>query len=277
MQGKLSTMNLQLRAISDPTRMRILMLVKEKELSAGAISSHFSISRPGVSQHLTILKGANLLKERRSGTTRFYSVDASGFAQIKEVMEAFWKDRLQDLKYMSESEWREQKEELAKMNQVSVEMKINAPHELVYNYFVKAEKLVQWMGVDAEIEARPDGKFHIHVSHEDYMTGRYLELNPYSYISFTWGWEKGGIKDIPPGSSKVTIELKPDGFSTLLKVTHTGLVTARARETHEMGWRHYLARLTMVALGQNPGDDPWSTKEKYCSESPMNKPVAAMR
>jgi uncharacterized protein YndB with AHSA1/START domain/DNA-binding transcriptional ArsR family regulator len=246
--------------------MRILMLVREQEMSAGVISSHFSISRPGVSQHLTILKGANLLKERRSGTTRFYSVDSSGFAEIKEVMEAFWKDRLQDLRSISEAEWRQQKEELAKRNQISVEVKINAPHDVVYSYFVQVNKLVQWMGVEAEIEPRAEGKFHVHVSAEDFMTGQYIELHPFTSLSFTWGWEKGGIKDIPPGSSQVLIELEPEGFSTLLKVKHTGLVTARARETHEMGWRHYLARLTMVALGQDPGTDPWSTKEKCCPE-----------
>ena len=253
--------------------MRILMLVREQEMSAGEISGHFSISRPGVSQHLTILKSANLLKERRAGTTRYYSVDPQGFSKIKEVMEAFWKDRLQDLQYMSEAEWRQQKEEQAKMNQVSVEIKVNAPHDVVYSYFVQADKLVQWMGVDADIEARPDGKFHVHVSAEDFVTGKYVELHPFTSLSFTWGWEKGGIRDIPPGSSEVLIELEPEGFSTLLKVTHKGLMTERARESHEKGWRHYLARLTMVALGQDPGADPWSTKEKYYPESEMNKPL----
>ncbi len=85
-------MNVQLRAISDPTRLRILMLVREKEMSAGEIAGHFSISRPGVSQHLTILKNAKLLKERRAGTTRYYSIESSGFLRIREVLEVFWKD-----------------------------------------------------------------------------------------------------------------------------------------------------------------------------------------
>ena len=85
-------MNVQLRAISDPTRLRILMLVREKEMSAGEIAGHFSISRPGVSQHLTILKSAKLLKERRAGTTRYYSIESSGFLRIREVLEVFWKD-----------------------------------------------------------------------------------------------------------------------------------------------------------------------------------------
>jgi DNA-binding transcriptional ArsR family regulator len=77
--------------------MQILMLVRESELSAGAISSHFSISRPGVSQHLTILKAASLLKERRAGTSRLYSIDPTGFAIIKNSMECFWQERKQEI------------------------------------------------------------------------------------------------------------------------------------------------------------------------------------
>lgn len=85
-------MNTQLKAIGDPTRLRILMLVREKEMSAGEIAGHFSISRPGVSQHLTILKSAKLLKERRAGTTRFYTIEPSGFLQIREALESFWNE-----------------------------------------------------------------------------------------------------------------------------------------------------------------------------------------
>jgi DNA-binding transcriptional ArsR family regulator len=90
-------MNAQLRAFSDPTRMHILMLVREKELSAGAISSHFSISRPGVSQHLTILKAASLLKERREGTSRYYSIDPAGFSILRDALEGFWQERPQQV------------------------------------------------------------------------------------------------------------------------------------------------------------------------------------
>ena len=63
-------MEAALRAIAEPRRRTILRLVGSDELSAGEIASHFEITRPAVSQHLTVLKGAGLLTERREGTRR---------------------------------------------------------------------------------------------------------------------------------------------------------------------------------------------------------------
>ena len=55
------------RAIAEPRRRDILELVRDRELSAGEISSRFEVTRPAVSQHLTVLKDAGLLVERREG------------------------------------------------------------------------------------------------------------------------------------------------------------------------------------------------------------------
>ena len=51
-------MEAALKALAEPRRRRILMLVRDGELSAGEIASHFEISRPAVSQHLTVLREA---------------------------------------------------------------------------------------------------------------------------------------------------------------------------------------------------------------------------
>ena len=54
-------MEAALKAIAEPNRRRILFLVRDGELSAGEIASHFEVSRPAVSQHLTVLKEAGLV------------------------------------------------------------------------------------------------------------------------------------------------------------------------------------------------------------------------
>src|SRR5947208_17006952 len=71
-----------LRAIAEPTRREILRLVWEDELPAGEIAGHFDVSRAAVSQHLRVLKEADLVTERRVGTSRRYR---AGPERIEEV------------------------------------------------------------------------------------------------------------------------------------------------------------------------------------------------
>lgn len=91
-------MEAALRAIAEPRRRRILQLVSDEELSAGEIASHFEVSRPAISQHLTVLKGAGLISERREGTRRLYIVRTEGLEEAREFLDQFWTDRLQRLK-----------------------------------------------------------------------------------------------------------------------------------------------------------------------------------
>lgn len=95
-----------LKAIAEPHRRRILTLVRDRELSAGEIASHFEVSRPAVSQHLSVLKEAGLVEERRNGTRRLYRVRPAGLEDLKAFLEQFWDDRLQALKRAAESEER---------------------------------------------------------------------------------------------------------------------------------------------------------------------------
>ena len=55
-----------------------------RELSAGEIAAGFDVSRPAISQHLTILRGAGVLSERREGTRRLYRARPEGMAGLRE-------------------------------------------------------------------------------------------------------------------------------------------------------------------------------------------------
>lgn len=68
------------RAIADPTRRQILSSLKEKELRAGEIVDMFSISAPSVSRHLSILKAAELISERRDGNSIIYRLNPEHLA-----------------------------------------------------------------------------------------------------------------------------------------------------------------------------------------------------
>jgi DNA-binding transcriptional ArsR family regulator len=94
------------RALAEPRRREILRLVRDGELSAGAIASHFDVSRPAISQHLGVLKDAGLLDERRDGTRRLYRARPEGLAELREFLDEFWEVGLARLKRAAESEQR---------------------------------------------------------------------------------------------------------------------------------------------------------------------------
>lgn len=104
------------RAISDPTRRRILDLLRDAgPLRAGDIAQRFpNISRPAVSKHLRILRQAKLVRESRDGREHWYSLDPRPLRDVYEgwirSYESFWTDRLQTLKRIAEDDERQRKE-----------------------------------------------------------------------------------------------------------------------------------------------------------------------
>jgi DNA-binding transcriptional ArsR family regulator len=83
-----------LRALADPHRRQILRLVQQAELPAGQIAAHFDLTQQAVSQHLTVLKRAGLLAERRDGTRRLYSLRAESLEPVRTLLDEFWPDAL---------------------------------------------------------------------------------------------------------------------------------------------------------------------------------------
>lgn len=99
-------MEAALKAIAAPRRRQILTLVRDDELTAGEIASHFDVTRPAISQHLNVLKEAGLVNERRNGTRRLYRARPEGLAELRDFLEGFWGERLDSLKREAEKEER---------------------------------------------------------------------------------------------------------------------------------------------------------------------------
>jgi DNA-binding transcriptional ArsR family regulator len=93
-----------LKAIAEARRRQILRLVWDAERSAGDIASHFDVSRPAISQHLTVLRTAGLVTERRDGARRLYRADRDALAELQADLQAFWTGSLAALKDEVESE-----------------------------------------------------------------------------------------------------------------------------------------------------------------------------
>ena len=84
-----------LRALAEPRRRAILQLVAHSELSAGEIAGCFDVTRTAVSQHLTVLKNAGLLAERKQATRRLYRARPEGLAGLREFLDQMWASSLE--------------------------------------------------------------------------------------------------------------------------------------------------------------------------------------
>lgn len=71
-----------LRALADPTRREILNLLKEGTLSAGEICERFDVTAAAISRHLSVLKEAGLIRDRRDGKFIYYELNASVLEEI---------------------------------------------------------------------------------------------------------------------------------------------------------------------------------------------------
>ena len=89
------------RAIADPTRRAILDRLRAGPANAGALAADFRSSRPAISRHLRVLREARLIRDRRVGRERVYTVDPVPLQRVAGWLEgyrAFWQASLSQLK-----------------------------------------------------------------------------------------------------------------------------------------------------------------------------------
>jgi DNA-binding transcriptional ArsR family regulator len=93
-----------LKALAEPRRREILRLVAHDELAAGEIAGAFDVSRTAISQHLTVLKNANLVDERRDGTRRLYRARPQGLAELRRFLDDMWASSLDTARRLVEGD-----------------------------------------------------------------------------------------------------------------------------------------------------------------------------
>jgi|SRR5687767_7145340 len=81
-------------ALSDPTRRAIFERLAGGPRSVGELAAELPVSRPAVSQHLKVLKGAGLVDDRAQGTRRLYRVDPGGVVAMRDYLDGFWEQAL---------------------------------------------------------------------------------------------------------------------------------------------------------------------------------------
>jgi uncharacterized protein YndB with AHSA1/START domain len=137
-----------------------------------------------------------------------------------------------------------------------VEIRIAASPETVFDFFTDPDKMIQWMGLSAELDPRAGGTLRCDINGRDIARGEYVAVERPDRLVFTWGWE-GEEPTVAPGGSTVEVLLARDGEGTQLRLIHSDLPSAESAERHSHGWTHYAERLSVVATGADPGADPW--------------------
>ena len=80
----------QLDALGDATRRAIVERLLKGPMPVGKLARDFPISRPAISQHLRVLKQANLVLDRAAGNQRLYQLNPEGFDSLRQYFDQFW-------------------------------------------------------------------------------------------------------------------------------------------------------------------------------------------
>jgi uncharacterized protein YndB with AHSA1/START domain len=120
---------------------------------------------------------------------------------------------------------------------------VDAAPARVYEYFTRAEAMLEWMGEFALLDARVGGEFAVDVGGVP-VRGRYLALDPPHRLLISWG--HAGSDVLPPGASTVEVRLTPAGRGTDVELVHRDLPEPQATG-HARGWPTFLSRLAAVS------------------------------
>ena len=93
-----------IQALGDPTRRAVFEQLRGGPRAVGEIARGLPVSRPAVSQHLRVLKEAGLVTDRQDGTRRLYRVDPGGLAELREYLDRFWDEALDQFKQAVEAD-----------------------------------------------------------------------------------------------------------------------------------------------------------------------------
>ena len=138
---------------------------------------------------------------------------------------------------------------------------ISASRDTVFTFFTDNRRWAAWWGAGSTIEPKPGGAVRIRYPDATEVAGEVLEISRPDRLVFTYGFVSG--QPIPPGASRVTIELEPQGDATRLRLTHL-FADAAARDHHVQGWRYQLSLFGNLVANEvyaNAADvvDKWFT------------------
>jgi DNA-binding transcriptional ArsR family regulator len=118
-----------LTALGDPTRLAIFEMIGDHPRAVHELAAGLPISRPAVSQHLRVLKQAQLVRDRRVGTRRIYELNAQGIALLRDHFAQLWDQALVAFQKAAEDEYNKEKRNDARTRSNGSGRKTNPPRK----------------------------------------------------------------------------------------------------------------------------------------------------
>ena len=148
------------------------------------------------------------------------------------------------------------------------ETHIPAPPAAVFAFLTDPEKILRWIGTEAQVEPEPGGLYLVNVTGARFARGSFREVVPVHRLAYSFG--RDGSVVVPPGSSLVEIDLleQPDG--TVVRLTHTGLPNTEQCASHAEGWAHDLGRRPRSQPGAIRARTPGTAVPAGSDCSPLN-------
>ena len=135
---------------------------------------------------------------------------------------------------------------------VRTEIQVAAPHATVFAFLTDPEKILRWMGTEANVEPHPGGIYLLNSAAGTLPAAIHRgDPGPPPGLQLRLGRERERAAGIEPDRDRPG----RDGEGTLVRLTHSGLPDPKECANHEKGWLHYLGRLAVAAPGGDPGPD----------------------
>jgi DNA-binding transcriptional ArsR family regulator len=247
-----------LSALSSPIRRDILTLVWDRELPAGEIAAAFDVTKPTISQHLGVLKNADLVTTRSVGTSRRYRARPEALAGLKGAL-------YEPSKWANADDVPERV--LADAFTVPVVIagvEVDTDQVSTFRAFTDATVYSRWLGVPVRID---DGTFACTLEWGTEVRGRYELVCPPDLIVMSWDFEDDAIP-VPGGEMTGYLRVLPRENGSRVEV-HQVVNTPHQAHFMEGAWSLVLGRLKAGVVKALDTDIPVEPRERRAKRRDM--------
>jgi len=232
-----------IQALGSPVRREILALIWDTELPAGEIAATFAVTKPTISQHLAVLRDAELVSMTRAGTQRRYRARQESLAGMGAALEGAGKWEPADA--IPERALSEATTGMA----VTARVEVPTDQATTFAAFTNPVVYSRWLGVPVTIR---DGRFAATMEWGTEVRGTYELVSPPDLIAIRWDFDPGNVP-VPGRELTGYLRVRPraDGGSTV--EVHQLVGSATEAEFMEVAWSMVLGRLKAgVAAASDP-------------------------
>ncbi|HEV2360731.1 MAG TPA: metalloregulator ArsR/SmtB family transcription factor [Acidimicrobiales bacterium] len=242
-----------MRALSSPVRREILGLVWDRELAAGEISAAFDFAKPTISQHLAVLRDADLVTLTVAGTSRLYRARQQALRGLHGALD-------QPDKWVPADDLPERMLATARTQPVVVaSVDVPTSPEATFAALTDPALFSSWLGVPVRIE---DRRFSCTMEWGTRVRGVFDVVSPPSLLALRWDFEDDNVP-VPGNEMTGYVRLSPHDAAqggrseagTLVEV-HQIVETDEHARFMEVAWSFVLGRLRAGVLDAVSGDGP---------------------